>query len=230
MHQVWQHSRAKNDARLVLLALADFADDGGGAYPSVSAIAKKTLLCERAVQAGLKDLVELREVAIKANEARKGCNYYIISITPADSAPPQILHPAKNAPPQILPKTPADSAPEPSVEPSVQEGPSGASAGEKLLPDGSRKSRPDTEQQMIAHCVALGLPPTDGQAIWAKWEGNGFTNDRKLMKNWHQVVRSWQLHGYLPSQRRRTGTGPPGTPTSVSPSAKPVSELRATTI
>ena len=119
MTSVWEKSRSKNGARLVLLALADFSDDSGRAYPSVSALSRKTNLCERAVQAGLKELVDLKELSVSVNAGKRGCNYYTITMTPADSAPPQILHPDNSAPPQIIPGTPADSAPEPSGEPSI---------------------------------------------------------------------------------------------------------------
>ena len=36
---VWKHSRLSGSELLLLLALADFADDGGFCYPSVSTLA-----------------------------------------------------------------------------------------------------------------------------------------------------------------------------------------------
>jgi pyocin large subunit-like protein len=132
MSWVWEHSKAKGSARFVLLALADHAGaDGGDAYPSVRRLAKRCGLSERSVQAALTVLRELGEVEVEANAGPGGTNRYRITMTPADSAPPQILHPADSAPAprrsrtggvQNLRQTPADSAPEPTTnrpEPSL---------------------------------------------------------------------------------------------------------------
>jgi hypothetical protein len=129
---VWENSRSKGTARLILLSLADHAgQDGGDAYPSVARLSRRCGVSERTVQEALKVLVSLGELTIEANAGPHGVNRYQISMTPADSAPPQILRPADSAPDprrsrtggvQISHPTPADSAPEPSLtvlEPSV---------------------------------------------------------------------------------------------------------------
>jgi hypothetical protein len=41
MNAVWEHSAQTGSALLMLLAVADFADDAGSAFPSVSRLAKK---------------------------------------------------------------------------------------------------------------------------------------------------------------------------------------------
>jgi hypothetical protein len=38
--------------------------------------------------------------------------------------------------------------------------------------------------------------------VWDKWQGNGFTNGGKPMKDWRAVLRSWKGYGYLPSQKQ----------------------------
>jgi len=39
--RVWDHSAASGSFLLMLLAIADFADDDGNAYPSVPTLARK---------------------------------------------------------------------------------------------------------------------------------------------------------------------------------------------
>jgi len=109
-----QHSRSKLAARLVLFCLADHADKTGRCYPSIGTLKRETNLSERGVQDGLKQLTELGDVAIHKNAGVKGVNVYEFTLlAPAESAPPQNLHPRSSCalPPQNFPKTPAESAP-----------------------------------------------------------------------------------------------------------------------
>ncbi len=123
MSWVWEHSRAKGSARLVLLALADHAGaDGGDAYPSIRRLSQRCGIGERTVQEALQALVALGEIEVEANAGPRGVNRYRLTM------PPQIPHPADSAPrnlsqgpPQNTAPAPADSAPEPSrttLEPS----------------------------------------------------------------------------------------------------------------
>lgn len=56
MGRVWATSKQEGGTLLVLLAMADFANDEGVCWPSVGALAKKARLKERAVQYALKKL------------------------------------------------------------------------------------------------------------------------------------------------------------------------------
>jgi hypothetical protein len=62
------------------------------------------------------------------------------------------------------------------------------------------KARP-TAQEMADYCVTLKLPASDGELVHAKWEGTGWTNGGFPIKDWKGTIRSWKLHGYMPSQR-----------------------------
>lgn len=124
----WEHSKAAGNARLVLLVLADRANEIGECWPSVSDIVSRTKASERTVQAALRELEELGEIEVNYNRGRRGSNMYRITIKPsfpktpariappADSAPSTDSElsetPADSAPPQISHPTPADSAPE----------------------------------------------------------------------------------------------------------------------
>lgn len=147
MNWVWKHSRAKNGARLVLLAIADAcnSDDGTGAWPSNPELRGKTLLSERAVQSGLAELQRIGELKVGYNEGPNGCNTYTVLVTAmtpadsaggADSAPPQDPHPAGSTPPQNSHQTPADSASTPAE----------SAPGTTTEPSGTTTSPPSGER------------------------------------------------------------------------------------
>lgn len=63
MTWVWQHSLADGTVRLVLLAIADSAnDDGLDAWPSMSRLCQKTRLSERTVRRSIRELEQLGEL------------------------------------------------------------------------------------------------------------------------------------------------------------------------
>jgi hypothetical protein len=76
MTNVWAHSRSEGSARLILLAIADFADDKGRAYPSVGTLAQKARVSERTAQYAIAELVSLGELVISKNTGPRGCNVY----------------------------------------------------------------------------------------------------------------------------------------------------------
>lgn len=107
MTWVWEHSRSKLSARLVLLAIADHANgDGLDAYPSTVQLMRKTGLSERAVQKAVAELVELGELHVSAGGGRGNTNRYRVlmverpdevdEVNPADPAP--FENPADPAP------------------------------------------------------------------------------------------------------------------------------------
>ncbi len=110
---VFNHSRAEHSHRLVLLVLADCANERREAYPSITTIAKRSRLGESTVRLaldGLKELGEIEEVGTSHLRTRM----FRLTIDPAESAPPQDLHPRRieQPTPQNLAPDPAESAPE----------------------------------------------------------------------------------------------------------------------
>lgn len=81
MTLLWEKSRNKRTALLLLLAIADHAhDDGKGAYPGIDTLAKKTRQTRRNVQLLLKELVDSKELVIHEGEGPHGCNLYEINL------------------------------------------------------------------------------------------------------------------------------------------------------
>lgn len=75
---VWTRSESRNGARLVMLALADRADDNGQAWPSVDDLAERTKLSPRAVQKAIANLVEIGELEVVNGGGRHRSNRYRI--------------------------------------------------------------------------------------------------------------------------------------------------------
>ncbi|MDK3016531.1 helix-turn-helix domain-containing protein [Pseudodonghicola flavimaris] len=113
--------------RLIMLALADHADDEGRCYPSIARLRQRTGLSERAVQTNLRKLVEQGYVRIVPGGGKGNSNLYFVSANPAVGAPFDGGNPAANAPrrkctpaagapqtPQEMRANPAADAPEPS--------------------------------------------------------------------------------------------------------------------
>lgn len=134
MALVWERDDLDPYERLVMLSLADHADDEGTCYPSISRLCKRTGMKERGVQNVVRRLDEKGLVRVAKNEGRKGANLYTLTpalnaggapqSTPAPDAPPHQMHPRTplQSPPHPITCTPAPGAPEPSrnvIEPSV---------------------------------------------------------------------------------------------------------------
>jgi hypothetical protein len=218
MGWVWTHSKSRNGARLVLLAIADAAsDDGTNAWPSIATLTRKANLSVRAVQTAVKELVLLGELKVEMNAGRNGTNRYsILMLTPAESAPPQILHPAdsagvedgaesdigtqdppqnlhpaESAPPQNSTPTPAESAPKPKTNHPTTKKTSSSSTAKRgtRIPDDFAVT-----DDMVAWC-RQECPGVDGRRetqkfvnYWMAKSGSGAT---KL--DWPATWKNWML-------------------------------------
>ena len=87
MSWVWKHSRAAATDRLVLLAIADCANDRGEAWPSMAALVEKTALSERTVQRAVGTLVDLGELSASVGGGRGKTTKYRL-IQPPDNETP----------------------------------------------------------------------------------------------------------------------------------------------
>lgn len=165
--------------KLVLLSLADNANDRGECYPSIESVSERCGLSVRAVQGHIADLESAGFLSREKRVARSNlftlhprrfCTPQILHpaesapSAPAESAPPQNLHPAESAPypaesaphpAESAPSVPAESAPitviEPSIEPSLKDNPA------KNRGDVAAKvfGLIDVDQQVLADYFAL---------------------------------------------------------------------------
>ena len=80
MAQVWENSRHGGTQLLMLLSIADFADDAGRAYPSVATLAAKCRVKQRAANYVLRELQASGELAVQAGRGPRGTNVYRIAV------------------------------------------------------------------------------------------------------------------------------------------------------
>ena len=84
--------------RLIMLSLADHADDSGRCYPSISRLCTRTGLSERAVRTNIRALEKSGYLAIQIGAGQGGANLYTITPTPAADAPRQEMPPGSRCP------------------------------------------------------------------------------------------------------------------------------------
>jgi len=77
--RVWKDSRHRGRALLVLLAIADFADDSGLAWPSMTALVHKARVPERTMHRVLAALEASGEVVVQRRVGRGKTNHYLVA-------------------------------------------------------------------------------------------------------------------------------------------------------
>jgi Helix-turn-helix domain len=124
LSRVWKHSKARLGDRLVLLALADFANDAGESWPSVETLAKKSRISERETRYALRRLERSGELKTLPNKGPRGCNVYRIAATEGGQnlQGGNICRGAKSSTGGAVYNTKGGQypAPEPSIEPSIE--------------------------------------------------------------------------------------------------------------
>lgn len=107
MDWVWRQSKSRGVERLVLLAIADCAnDEGEHAYPSIATLTSKAGIGESTTHRAIKALVDLGELRVTQNAGKRGTNLYAV-----------IMDAGRGGSQSDTPGGP-NLGPEPSVEPS----------------------------------------------------------------------------------------------------------------
>lgn len=178
--------------KIVLLALADCANDEGHCWPSMASLSKKCSKGERTIQGVVKELVAAGHLTRKEVPG-KGCNYYVhprsrcAPATPADSAP------RRTCAPQGTTQTPAAAADKPSrtiinktkgtraIPDDWQPREFGKATKSKAVVDGWPPGEIETQtERFVAHHRARGNEFVDWQDAWSTWVLNSvkFRNSR----------------------------------------------------
>jgi len=130
MRYVWKHSKSKANARLMLLAIADIANDNGDAYPGVDKLGAKCNISRRCAQDVIQELERLGELFVYENVGTKtisgwtnlyrvileGVNQGVIRNPKGEPASPRT---AKNKKSKQFPKDVQTDAPLKDVQPSA---------------------------------------------------------------------------------------------------------------
>lgn len=111
MSLVWSRAPVQNGELLVLLALADNADDHGNAFPGVPYLASKARMSDRNVQLCMRKLERARLIRVVPRGGPSGANLYCINLqilrdlpddympSKADSDQSESISPVKNSHP-----------------------------------------------------------------------------------------------------------------------------------
>lgn len=102
--------------RLVMLALADHADDTGRCYPSIVRLQDRTGLSERAVRDNIRALEAEGYLNVTLSAGPGGKNLYTVNPEGGQQMPPAVNAPGSKCPPggHLVPVRGAPDAPEPS--------------------------------------------------------------------------------------------------------------------
>lgn len=201
MSHVWEHSDARLGARLVLLAIADFANDTGMAWPSVETLAAKSRISPRQVQRILRQLVDSGDLILHQNAGPHGCHLYQVVLTKNSGEDRHIVrgdkssgvtnsaggvtNPAKNM---------SKMSPEPSIEPSKNHQSKKARSG--------RRRSPNYTESFESFWVAYPSGHGNKKTTFEQWKRIAPDDDlqREIMaglERW-KASRRWQ-EGYVKS-------------------------------
>lgn len=85
MKRVWDHSQSRGTTRLVLLSLADRADEDGIAWPGIRNIAKRANIQDRQAQRALRALERAGELFTILNSSKYDTNHYFVTVGLTDA-------------------------------------------------------------------------------------------------------------------------------------------------
>jgi hypothetical protein len=214
MARVWADSKHAGTDLLMLLAIADFADDDGNAYPSVGTLAIKCRTTSRHVNRILASLRTSGELEIRMNEGPRGTNRYRISFMGMTPASPLTnrspLTPASPTPDVHVPKPLTPTSDEPSLNHQRTGGTTraarspAADRGSRLsadwtLPDDWRawaeRERPDLEPDQVA------------QRFQDHWAATPGAKGRK--SDWFATWRNWVRNERQQASRQQSQSASP---------------------
>ncbi len=212
MSHIWEKSKQRGSALLMLLAIADNANDQGEAWPSVETLAKKTRMSERNAQYIIRKLEEAKELAVQERDGSS--SLYTIpvpwrtkkiktrrkqqGVKAASGVQPASPPGAKAFTPGVQPASPPGvqpASPKPSIESSLNPfAPDGASPSEQTLEDDLVNTVPDfypCDAKDIAALIAIWydwIPrrPSRRGAIIPLQEHLQNTTNREYAENLHR--------------------------------------------
>lgn len=215
MHWVWTRSRSGPTERLVLLAIADAANDRDEAWPSMAALVEKTGLSERTVQRCVSTLVNLGELSKAVGGGRgKTTKYRLLTMSDEPETPtekPRNPDPRQENPvsesvnPVSLSENPVTVSPgtiKNRQEP--KKTPTGSSLGTRIPDDFAATA------DMIAwareHTPLVGAKETE--AFVDYWRARPGVGGRKL--DWIATWRTWMRRAQADAEGKPARASPNG--------------------
>lgn len=194
MSAVFESKTLGPTERLVMLALADHADDSGRCYPSNSRLCERTGLSERAVRQNVRALEAGGFLTVHIGIGQAGANVYIVRPEGGQEMPPAGNAPGRKCTPprHMVPVKGAPDAPKPSgtiIEPSEDIAapksrrrpevplPANWTPNDKNISDAqarqfSAKEIEDEADRFRNHHLARDTRFRDWDAAWRTWLAN----------------------------------------------------------
>jgi len=177
MALVWDDPDLKHRSELlVMLAIADYANENGKAWPSIDSLAAKSRTTPRQVQKVIAALCQRSKLTVDMCAGPYKTNIYSILVGGVKWLHPEVAG-SKSEP---------ASSPDPSVSVSIRQYP--------------LKTEPVLDE-VILFCEKNGINRSDAEWFFHKCEGNGWTNGGKPIKRWGSTLLAWKLAGHLASQK-----------------------------
>jgi hypothetical protein len=180
MTRVWEQSKQQGSALVVLLAIADFANDEGVAYPSVATLGTKARISESQVHWILRKLIEEDELTIQRNAGPHRCNLYIITDNRVRSSEGAADNKKRVRPVAPDPSIDPSGGDAPSVPSSVPTEPSSVSTGVAPTPKVQYQPRKTSITSEFIAKMVLEYPDLDvadqldkamAHESYTKWHG-----------------------------------------------------------
>lgn len=203
MSEVWEHAPVSQGALLVLLALADAADEGSRmCFPGIGRLARYSRLKERHVSNCLRELRDAGVIEVARNEGPAGTNLYTIT-HPSKWGVQKLqgVHSSAEGDALQCRGDMHSSAPKPSEEPSVE----------------PSDSCPHLFSQHVSETEKLGTPDELFDEFWSLYPPRTGSNPKKAARakfrtalrkvGWAQLRRAVELYA-----RSREGEDPRFTP------------------
>jgi hypothetical protein len=181
MAAVWENGPESPEDLLLLLAIADHANDDGYSYPGLDRLARKCRVTDRTVRRTLRRLETAGWLETKIGGGRSHTNLYRVVVNPDAHVPLSSGNPdvgdTKGDVDDMERGTP--TSPEPSVEPSKKQ-----RARHTPFPDGFQ---PDAD---LVEWTRKNAPGIDPKREWAKFHDHAIATDRRLA-DWRRAWMMW---------------------------------------
>lgn len=170
MTKVWDQSQHKGSALLLLLAMADCAnDDGGSCYPSIPTLSQKTRLNLRTVRRLIDELIESGELELLVKGGGRTHSEYRIVIEGGHFAP-GVSDPGGVRPPQGGLQTPSEGVSDP-------------------LREGVTPPEPSYNRHLTTIEPEKDVREAAFESFWTNYPGRRKTDKQKCKSWWMRNIR-----------------------------------------
>jgi hypothetical protein len=176
----------KPTMKLILLSLADRANETHGCYPSVSRLAQDTCLNRKTILSGIKKLAEIRIISIR-KQAGKGNFYQLIGVECRTSSGTK-----NSTSPQNDTSTESDTGTHPKIgtTPIPKKGHESTN-NLPMEPTKKIRSKIPPEQEWVENYIIENNYPFPANEFMDVYQARGWKVGREKMKDWEAAIRNF---------------------------------------